>query len=61
MCFTFWQFDLQSSKKEKQMLSSELQRLQIHADTAVKELRGGAAQQETQQNCPDDDLKVGTN
>ena len=60
-----WQVDLQSSEKEKERLSAELQRLQSLADgmDEVKkenqELCRRLSQQETEQNLPQDDLKVG--
>ncbi|XP_042369872.1 tax1-binding protein 1 homolog B-like, partial [Plectropomus leopardus] len=58
------QVDLQSSEKEKERLSAELQKLQsiAHNVDDVKrenqELCRRLSQQETVQNCPDDDLKV---
>lgn len=67
MCFTFWQFDLQSSEKEKEKLAAELQRLQSFAhnmddvNRETQELCSRMSQQETRQNCQNDDLRVGTN
>lgn len=66
VCFTFWQVDLQSGEKDKERLSAELQRLQSigHNMDDVKrenqELCRRLSQQLTLQNCPDDDLRVGT-
>ncbi|KAI3365475.1 hypothetical protein L3Q82_010552 [Scortum barcoo] len=58
------QVDLQSSEKEKERVSAELQRLQSLAhnmdDTKREnqELRRRLSEQETLQNCPDEDLRV---
>lgn len=66
MCFIFWQFDLRSSEKEKEKLSAEVQRLQVltHDMDGMKresqELCSRLSQQETQHNCENADLRVGT-
>ncbi|XP_037610659.1 calcium-binding and coiled-coil domain-containing protein 2 isoform X3 [Sebastes umbrosus] len=58
------QVDLQSSEKEKERLSVELQRSQTLAHNMDdmkrenQELRRRLSQQETLKNCPDDDLRM---
>lgn len=65
--FYLWQVDLQSSEKEKERLSAELQRLQsiAHNVDEVKrenqELRRSLSQQEAPEAFPADDVRVGTN
>lgn len=59
------QIDLQSSEKEKERLAAELQKLRGLADSMDevkqenRELCRRLSQQETVQNLPKDDLKVG--
>nr|XP_046233168.1 calcium-binding and coiled-coil domain-containing protein 2 [Scatophagus argus] len=63
-CIQLLQVDFQSSEKEKERLSAELQRLQslVHNMADIQrenqELCRRLSQQETQQSCPEEDLRV---